>query len=338
MDDQLRSDLHASPAGALTPRLAPLAERRHERSPRPDCGRDALGPALFSTALVTVGRWRCPAGHPVFHDSGPARAHLFVFPRTSVWIQHDGGPRFVADPATVTFYNRGQHYRRYVLSPDGDRGEWFAVAPPVLADVLARRDPAARDRGHRLFAVTHGPSDRPSYLAQRAVYEHVCREETPDALFVDETMLAVLDRVTGLAGASQQRRCARPATARDLVERAREVLAQRFTERLSLHGLAQAVDSSPFHLARLFRRATGTSLHAHRTDLRLRSALERLAAPGSDLLELALSLGYASHSHFTETFKGAFGATPSELRTRLTRARRRDLTRVLPAVRHRAGY
>jgi AraC family transcriptional regulator len=330
MDDQLRPDLHPSPAGALTPRLAPLAERSHERPPRPDSGRDTLGPALFSTALVTVGRWRCPPGHPVFADSGPARAHLFVFPRTSVWIQHDGGRPFVADPATVTFYNCGQRYRRFALSPAGDRGEWFAVAPAVLADVLARRDPAARDRGARLFAATHGPSDRRSYLAQRAVYEHVCREEQPDALFVEETMLAVLDRVTGLAGGWPRRRGARRPAARDLVERAREVLARQFAERLSLHALARAVDCSPFHLARAFRQATGTSLHAHRTDLRLRAALEPLANPRSDLLELALSLGYSSHSHFTDVFRAAFGTTPSELRTRLTRARVRDLTRMLP--------
>lgn len=336
MDDQLRPDLHPPPAGALTPRLAPLAERRHERPPRPDSGRDALGPALFSTALVTVGRWRCPAGHPVFADSGPARAHLFVFPRTSVWIQHDGGRRFVADPATVTFYNRGQRYRRFALSPSGDRGEWFAVAPAVLADVLARRDPAARDRGTRLFAVTHGPSDRRSYLVQRAVYEHVCREEHPDPLFVEETMLSVLDRVTGLAAGRQARRGAPRPAPRDLVERARGVLAQRFAERLSLHALAQTVDCSPFHLARTFRKATGTSLHAHRTDLRLRSALEQLGDPHSDLLELALSLGYSSHSHFTEVFRAAFGTTPSDLRTRLSRAQVRDLTRVLPSVRRPA--
>ncbi len=337
MDDQLRPDLHPPPAGALTPHLAPFAERRYERAPRPDGCRDALGPALLSTAIVTVGRWRCPADHPVFADSGPARAHLFVFPRTSVWIQHDGGRRFVADPATVTFYNRGQGYRRFALSPAGDRGEWFAVAPAVLADVLARRDPAARDRGPRLFAASHGPSDRRSYLAQRAVYEHVCREEHPDALFVEETMLAVLDRVTGLAVGWQRWRGARRPGPRDFVERAREVLAQQFAERLSLHALAQAVDCSPFHLARLFHQATGTTLHAHRTDLRLRAALEHLADPRSDLLDLALSLGYSSHSHFSEVFRAAFGTTPSDLRTRLTRARVRDLTRMLPAVGHTGG-
>jgi AraC family transcriptional regulator len=323
--------------------LAPLAERRSEPPPQRESTRDTLGPALFSTALVTVGRWRCPVGHPVFADSGPARGHLFVFPRSSVWIQHEGGRRFVADPATVTFYNRGQRYRRLPLSPDGDRGEWFAVAPAVLADVLTRHDRGGPEPDRRLFTMTHGPSDRVSYLAQRAVYEHVCREEVPDPLFVEETMLAVLNRVIGLAAGRSRRGVRRRPPhrevrsvwpSRDLAERAREVLAQRFADRLSLVDLAAAVGCSPFHLARVFRRVTGTTLHAHRTELRLRTALEQLGEPRSDLLAVALALGYSSHSHFTDVFRAAFGTTPSHLRAVLTRARVREMVRAVSIARH----
>ena len=330
MDDQLRSDLHAAPAAVVTPRLAPFADPPHRPPPAAGCDRDALGPALFSTTLVTVGRWRCPPDHPVFADSGPARAHLFVFPRTSVFIQHEGGPRFVADPATVTFYNRGQRYRRVRLSPAGDRGEWYAVAPSVLADLLGRREPSARDRGDRLFAMTHGPSDRRSYLEQRAVFEHVCREHAPDPLFVDETMLGVLDRVTGLATWRNSPIAAPGVGARrDVVERAREVLARRYTEQASLEELARAASCSPFHLARMFRRATGRV--APRLPHRA-AAARRAGTAGrrrADLLELALLLGYASHSHFTDVFRSAYGVTPSEVRHRLTRGRARDLARRL---------
>ena len=42
-----------------------------------------------------------------------------------------------------------------------------------------------------------------------------------------------------------------------------------------LSELAQNLDASPFHLARLFRRHTGLSLHGYRTRVRLLSALER---------------------------------------------------------------
>jgi len=68
-----------------------------------------------------------------------------------------------------------------------------------------------------------------------------------------------------------------------------------------------------FHLCRVFRTATGTSLHAYRSQLRLREALGRVP-DAADLTALALDLGYASHSHFTQAFRRAFGTTPREWR------------------------
>jgi len=72
-----------------------------------------------------------------------------------------------------------------------------------------------------------------------------------------------------------------------------------------------------FHLARMFRSRTGFSLHAYRNQLRLRAALERLRDPGVDLIDIALDLGFSSHSHFTETFRRSFGKTPSAVRDNL---------------------
>lgn len=69
-----------------------------------------------------------------------------------------------------------------------------------------------------------------------------------------------------------------------------------------------------FTLARIFKARTGLSLHAYRNQLRLRSALERLREPGVDLIDIALDLGFSSHSHFTETFRRTFGKPPSAVR------------------------
>jgi AraC family transcriptional regulator len=286
---------------------------------------------LFEGETVAVGRWRCPIGNPIFRDSGPAHRYLFCFPRTSVWIQHEGATPFVADPNVVTYYNRGQSYRRLRLSDAGDRGDWFALHPRVIAETLGLYDPSAADREDRPFTFTHGPCDPATYLLQRGVFEHVSREARPDALFVEETVLEALARTSGLAYSQCLHIPAArsPARARDLAEAARAILAQRFSEPLSLAGIARLVDSSVFHLARMFRRETGATLHAYRNQLRLRTALERLADPHSDLLATALDLGYSSHSHFTETFRRSFGATPSAVRGRLTSARVQELTRAL---------
>src|SRR5262245_6683959 len=84
---------------------------------------------LVETSAIQVGAFRCPVGHPSFADSGPIRNHCFVFPRTPVIIRHRDERPFAADATLVTLYNKGQEYRRAAVSADGDRCDWYAVAP-----------------------------------------------------------------------------------------------------------------------------------------------------------------------------------------------------------------
>jgi AraC-like DNA-binding protein len=100
----------------------------------------------------------------------------------------------------------------------------------------------------------------------------------------------------------------------DLVEETKAVLARSFRQPLSLQEIADRLGFSVFHLCRLFRRGTGTTLHHYRNELRLRTALDEVADPRTDLSSLGLDLGYSSHSHFTAAFHRAFGTTPSALR------------------------
>ena len=285
-----------------------------------DSPRHHIDVVVFASPLVRLGRWRCPADHPHFTDSGPASDALFVFPREGVWIRHDGGEPFVADANTVTYYNKGQCYTRRKLSARGDQCEWFAVASDAIAETLSAHEPAAIDRPDLPFRFTHGPSDSESYLRQRLVFEHVSQETHADRLFVEEAVLSILGEVTKLAYARQGvRRAARARQRRDidLVEAARDVIARNFKDNLSLSDIAREVDASVFHLARIFKARTGFSLHAYRNQLRLRAALERLTEPGVDLIDIALDLGFSSHSHFTETFRRSFGKTPSAVRESL---------------------
>lgn len=287
------------------------------QSPRHD-----IDVVVFASPLVRVGRWRCPADNPVFADSGPISETLFAFPRDGVWIQHQGAAPFVADANTVTYYNKGQTYTRQKLGAWGDQCEWFGVAPEAIAETLSAREPAAVDRPDLPFRFSHGPSDPESYLRQRMVFEHISREANADRLFVEEAVLSILGDVASLAyrqqGSAPPKRT-RPRRDVDLVEAARDVIARDFKSNLSLSDIARAVESSVFHLARSFKARTGFSLHAYRNQLRLRAALERLAEPGIDLIDIALDLGFSSHSHFTETFRRSFGKPPSVFREQTRR-------------------
>jgi AraC-like DNA-binding protein len=275
---------------------------------------------IFRSELLNVGLFRCPPAYTRFSDTGPATGHWLVFPRTSVRITHAGGEPIIADPNLVMFYNKAQEYCRAKLSDRGDICEWFDFAPSVIAAALQVYDPATADLTERPFRFTHTPSDARVYLRQRLVVEHLLNTNPPDALFVEEALLGVLDAV--LRHAYQVRGVYPQALGWEGQRRARavsgavqEVLNLRFQHAVTLTQLAGEVYSSPYQLCRLFRQQTGYSIHQYLNQLRLRTALEAVADGADDLTALALDLGYASHSHFTQAFRQSFGLPPSHLRT-----------------------
>jgi AraC-like DNA-binding protein len=272
---------------------------------------------LLDTGTVRVGRFDLSPRHPNFAHEGQMRRHEFVFPRTSVWIEHPGRKPFVADPTTVTFYNRDEPYARRLLSPEGDRCDWYAIEAAALEALVRALDPAIEERPHRPFRFTHAPVDAASYARQRLVAHHVAAAAAPDPLFVEEEMIAVLARVLRHAyrrGGAPLAVARAPSDARDLVERARTFALAHVDEKLTLARFAAAAGCTPFRLCHAVRALTGGTLHAWLVRLRLQLSLERVAEPRSDLTAVALDLGFSSHSHFTAAFRRAFGLTPSEFR------------------------
>ena len=276
---------------------------------------------VFATDSVTIGAFRCATEHPSFADSGPILQDCFVFPRTAVVIEHADAPPFVADPTVITLYNRRQIYARRPVSRDGDRCDWFAMSRDLLRGALVHRDrPAAES--DRPIRFTHAPSDAATYLEQRRLFTDVSEADTCDPLAAEERVVALLDRVLDLAyRAHRSRAAAERCRAALLADAAKQWIAPRVTERLTLSRIAGAIECSVFHLCRSFRRATGLTLHDYREQVRLRLALERLGDGERDLTRLALDLGYSSHSHFTASFREAYGRTPSEFRRAAMRRR-----------------
>ena len=274
---------------------------------------------MIETPLVTVGLFRCRPWEPWFEDSGPIGNHIIVFPRTGVLITHAGREPVVANPNVVMFYNRGQVYRRGKLSERGDLCEWFAFDHQVIADVLRPHDRGVEDRVDRPFQLTHGPSDPSSYLLQRMVVEHLLGHRYPDYLYIEEAMLTVLGRVVesvyrARTGIARNSRSNGNSDHRELTQAVQTLLATRFQEPLRLTQIAAEMHCSPYHLCHIFRQQAGFTIHRYLNQIRLRTALEYVTQGETDLTGLALTLGYSSHSHFTESFRRAFGTPPSDLR------------------------
>jgi AraC family transcriptional regulator len=293
---------------------------------------------LFVSDLVTIGAFRAPVEHPRFRDSGPTDAAVFVFPRTSVGIQHRGRDAFTADCHTATFYNAGQRYIRHPLDARGDNCEWFAVRPDVLLEVIALDDPSVAGRPDAPFARTHGTSDAATYALQRLVVRHVEASTEPDALIVEEAVLRVLSRLMRGVGAGNGPRNARELRhaqerAKAIVGAARDYLLEHCADSIGIDGLARLAGCSAFHLCRAFRRDVGTTIHAYRHQLRLRRSLELIAEGRLELSGVAFDLGFSSHSHFAAAFRQTFALTPSQFRRQASGRLLRDFARRLPAGR-----
>jgi AraC family transcriptional regulator len=274
---------------------------------------------IFESPVARVGRFRCAVSDSRFHYTGPTRNALVAFPRSAVVIRHAGSREFVADPTISTIYNVGQEYTRDAVSSDGDRSEWFAVKPRVAAEIVGRFDPRAADRRDRPYMHEFAAVDSQLYLTQRAFYSRLSRG-TVETLEAEETVIAIVAAV--LRRAYETRRTPdKPRSSEahlDLVQRARKLLLNSITEKVTLQSLAGSLGVSEFHLCRVFHDVTGMTLHGFRTEVRLRRGLEMLGDSNADLTRVALDLGFSSHSHFTDTVRRHFGSTPAAIRKHLS--------------------
>jgi AraC-like DNA-binding protein len=99
-----------------------------------------------------------------------------------------------------------------------------------------------------------------------------------------------------------------------LVERAKLVLSSDPARRWTLADIAAEVGVSPVYLTQLFKQVEGVPLYRYQLNLRLARALDLLGrgCSGDDISALSMDLGFSSHSHFTATFRRAYGRTPVE--------------------------
>jgi AraC family transcriptional regulator len=82
---------------------------------------------------------------------------------------------------------------------------------------------------------------------------------------------------------------------------------------LSVQALAQQLSMSPYTFTRLFKAATQASPHQYVVTQRIRQA-EALFDSELSLSQIALAVGFASQSHFTEAYRRRTGRTPAGAR------------------------
>lgn len=246
---------------------------------------------IFIGRELFVGEWRCAGGV----QCGPKEVIRYI----ELGLQSQGchrrlmgRERRLVDVTTATLNAVGDEYRMSAPEVRPQRVTALLVRGALAAELLPRS--AAR------FAPISAP----------AAWLHLRLLRAADALAAEETALALLGRVLADASPRPEPVVDASPARRVLAEEVQHLLATRYAERLTVDSLAAECGSSPFHLSRVFRAVTGQTIHRHLTRLRLRAALFRLPDAGGRLTELALDVGFSSHSHFTESFRREFGRAP----------------------------
>jgi AraC family transcriptional regulator len=285
---------------------------------------------LFRSPLLAVHDVNCHAPGGSLSSEEQSTSHSVVFPRSGVFIKKASArEQLIAESTRVLFFNRHETYRISHPVVGGDNCTAIHFEEKALVDFLSSIDPGVAQSRNRPFRFAATANSASLALNLHRMRRLLLTHRKVEPLLVEEICASLLADSIGTAykrrGRTHQpiRESTRQAH-RDLVDATRVVLARKFRDKLSLSDVARAVFSSAFHLARIFRRETETSLHRQLTRLRLRLALEHLADSKPDLTMLALDLGFSSHAHFSDAFRREFSCTPSEFRQQLSFRAARD--------------
>lgn len=269
---------------------------------------------LFTSGAISVVDFRCREHGDREGPEEPNTTHSIALVRRGIFRRTAEGRAFVADANHVLFFNEAHGYRFSHPVPGGDDCTILTIAAPLVLELVARHAPRDAERAEVPFRIGHGVA---STRTRRLHYELLrATRQTTSELAIEDVLAELGDEA--VRDAYQQTPTATTVTRRhrEVTEGAKVVLNRRVASPPSLDALARSLDCSPFHLSRVFHATTGVSLRRYLGRLRAGIAADCLTRGVTDLTDLALSLGYADHSHFTNAFRREFGVAPSQFRAR----------------------
>jgi AraC-like DNA-binding protein len=216
------------------------------------------------------------------------------------------GDEHLAPQGSMVLINPDEVHTGSKAHEDGWRYRGFYPDNAQVLVVLEELGLAAAGMPSFAVSVLHDPQLHSAFLQLHRLLEGGA-EALQQQLAWREAILLLFQRHARIAEA--------PAPGREpwAVACAKQMLAARLSEPPSLEELAAAVNLSPFHFARVFRRATGLPPHAWLQQRRLEQA-RALLKGGCSAAGVAAQLGFADQSHLTRQFKQAYGVGPGEYR------------------------
>ena len=222
---------------------------------------------------------------------------------------------FFAEPGSISLVNAGDLHTGQ--RADGDELRYRALYIPVSILAEAAGTASAGDPPGFRSGVIRDPR-----LFSVLCCMHATIIDGSSSLKREQLLLEAVHALAGRYGSSWKPREKTIADAPKPVRAAFALIEARFTDDLSVTDIAEAVDVSPYHLMRLFRRHVGMPMHALQTQLRVELG-KKLLQQGMAATYTALEVGFADQSHFTKRFKEMVGTSPAAYQRNMQPARER---------------
>ena len=231
----------------------------------------------------------------------PRHSHkrsLFCFVIQGGYTETYGARTRECQSSALLFHPAGELHAEY-FHDSGGRSFIIEVEPPWLERVREHlgTDDNSIDLAGRDFE-----------LLARKLYKEFLQMDEASVLIIEGLMLEIVGEAA--------RHCPTDVARRppSWLRQARELLSERFAERLTLEDVARTVGVHPVHLAQTFHKNYRCTVGAFVRRLRIEYACHKLAVSEMPIVDIALAAGFCDQSHFTRTFKRCTGVPPSQYR------------------------
>jgi len=188
------------------------------------------------------------------------------------------------------------------------RGRYHERGARVLHLEIPAGDVAALCPGADDAAVPFGDlRDTPAAALTWQLLRELDDGSTGSELAVESLVADILAEVFGAPPRRQR-------SAPPWLDQVEEILRDRHGSGSGLAAIAAEIDRHPSHLARDYRRHTGTTLGQRSRRLRVARAAAAIAGGDVSLAQAAQDAGFADQSHMGRAFKDLMGTTPAAYR------------------------
>ncbi|MBC8050412.1 MAG: helix-turn-helix transcriptional regulator [Chitinophagales bacterium] len=231
---------------------------------------------------------------------------------TQAWADGKACYRGGDFPGAVTVIPAGST-RRAIMREGRYRVLAIAISPRSLRRVAERSEITPNVACLR----PQNNAENPRIFAFARAMEGVLRQKpAPSTLFQDAIAAHFSNLLLRQAGhkARGQNNYGLPPRA---LQRCVDFVSSNLGEDISLEMLAAQTGLGEFAFLRAFKASTGETPHQFVLRARIERAKTLLVASGAPVTEIALDVGFSSHSHFSAAFRRSVGVSPRAFRSAL---------------------